>query len=218
VGVGRLGTSASARSSRDAISARIHARAAIEIQDDFRSGLSHWTGSPDWAKSWSYDGTGFARPGRLAWLSRSVPLTDYRLEFLAQIDKKALGWVFRASDSRNYYAVKLVESRSGPSPAFSIVRYAVIDGRERLRVQLPLPFTATAKSMLRVRQEVRGEQFTTYLDGRVVDTWSEPTLARGGVGFFADPGEAAYIRWIEVAQNDDLVGRLCSYVASAYSR
>ena len=217
-GIGRLSTSGSFRGSRDAMWVGINERAATELQDDFRLGLSRWTGSPGWAKSWSYDATGFARPGRLAWLSSSVPLTDYRVEFLAQIDKKAVGWVFRAADARNYYAAKLVESKRGPSPAFSIVRYVMVDGRERLRAQLPLPATATSKSMLRVRQEVRGTEFTTYLDGRIVDTWSDPTLTRGGVGFFADPGEAAYIRWIEVAHNDDFLGRLCSLVTSLKPR
>jgi hypothetical protein len=67
--------------------------------------------------------------------------------------------------------------------------------------------------MLRVRQEIRDTQFTTYLDGRLVDTWSDATLTRGGIGFFADPGESAYIRWVDVAHNDDALGRICSYIA-----
>jgi hypothetical protein len=96
--------------------------------------------------------------------------------------------VFRAADSRNYYACKLLESKRGTGAVFSIVRYAMVDGHERLRIQLPLPVTATARSMFRVRQEIRGDQFTTYLDGRVIDTWSDASLPTGGFGFFADPG------------------------------
>ena len=194
--------------------ARISRRAAIEIQDDFRSGLSQWTGGPDWAKSWSYDGTGFARPGRLALLSSSLPLDNYRLEFTAQIERKAVAWVFRAADRNNYYATKLVEWKRGAAPAFFIVRYAVIEGRERFKAELPLPTTPSARTLLHVRQEIRGSQFTTYLDGGIVDTWSDSSLTVGGVGFFADPGESAYIRSIEVAQNDDTMGRLCSYLLS----
>jgi hypothetical protein len=194
--------------------ASIRRRAVVDVRDDFRSGLSQWTGVPGWAGSWSYDATGFVRPGRLALLSGSLPMDDCRLEFLAQIEKKAIGWVYRASDTRNYYAMKLVASKPGPSAVYSIVRYAVIDGHQKLKVQLPLPITASSKTMFRVRQEIRDAQFSTYLDGRLVDTWSDATLARGGVGFFADPGEASYIRWVEVTHNDDSLGRLCSYLAA----
>lgn len=212
-GFGYFRSSPSMQKANTELMASIQRRAAIDIQDDFRAGLSQWTGSPGWANTWTYDATGFARPGRLALLSGSAPLSDYRLEFLAEIDKKAVAWVFRAADARNYYACKLVESKRDPGAAFSIVRYAVIDGRERLRIQLPLPITATAKSLFRVRQEIRGDQFTTYLDGRVVDTWSDTSLARGGFGFFADPGETAYIRWVDVAYQDDALGRICAYLA-----
>jgi hypothetical protein len=211
---GRLGKSAWLQGARRDMMARMSQRAEIDIQDDFRSGLSRWTGAPGWANTWSYDPVGFARPGRLALLAGSVPLADYRLEFIAQIEKRAVAWVFRASDDRNYYAMKLVESRAGLAAVYSIVRYAVIGGRERLRIQLPLPVTGTAKTMFRVRQEIRGTEFTTYLDGQIVDTWSDASLASGGVGFFADPGETAYVRWVDVARNDDALGRLLAYLTA----
>ena len=207
-----LKSSGSVQKANHELMARIRDRAAIDIQDDFRAGLSQWTGPPGWANSWTYDATGFARPGRLALLAGSAPLADYRLEFLAEIDKKAVAWVFRAADTRNYYACKLLESKRGTGAVFSIVRYAMVGGRERLRIQLPLPVTATAKTMFRVRQEIRGHQFTTYLDGRVIDTWSDASLPSGGFGFFADPGETAYIRWVDVAYQDDTLGRICAYL------
>ena len=213
-GAGRLKTSAGVRNAQAGIMARISRRAVVDVRDDFRSGLSRWTGGPGWAGSWSYDATGFARPGRLALLTCSLSMDDFRLEFLAQIEKRAIGWVYRAADTRNYYAMKLVASKPGPSAVYSIVRYAVIDGHQKSRIQLPLPITASSKTMFRVRQEIRDAQFSTYLDGRLVDTWSDATLVRGGVGFFADPGEASYIRWVEVTHNDDSLGRLCSYLAA----
>jgi len=212
-GAGRLKTTPPVRKAQAGMMARISRRAVVEVRDDFRSGLSRWTGAPGWAGSWSYDATGFARPGRLALLSGSLPMDDYRLEFVAQIEKKAVGWVYRAADTRNYYAMKLVASKPGPA-VYSIIRYAVIDGHQRLKIQLPLPITASSKTMFRVRQEIRDAQFTTYVDGRLVDTWSDATLTRGGVGFFAEPGEAAYIRWVEVAHNDNALGRLCSYLSA----
>ena len=35
-------------------------------------------------------------------------MTDYKMEFLTQIERKSVGWVFRAADDQNYYATKLV--------------------------------------------------------------------------------------------------------------
>ena len=217
-GIRRFDRSATAQNAQAEIWSRIRHRSAIEIQDDFRGGLSQWAGGTDWAKSWRYDGVGFARPGRLALLSRSLPLSNYRLEFTAQIERKAVGWVFRAADPSNYYATKLIAAKPGPSPALFIVRYTVIGGRERNRMQLPLPVTLPGRSLLHVRQEIRGAQFTTYLDGQIMDTWSDDRFASGGVGFFADAGESSYIRWIDVAQNDDALGLTCSYLASMHDR
>ena len=214
-GFRHLKSSGSMQKANHEFMARLRDRATVDIQDDFRGGLSQWTGAPGWANSWTYDPTGFARPGRLALLASSRPLSDYRLEFLAEIDKKAVAWAFRAVDARNYYAYKLMESKRGTGTVFSIVRYAMVGGHERLRIQLPLPVTSVTKTMLRVRQEIRGDQFTTYLDGRVIDTWSDAALASGGFGFFADPGETAYIRWVDVAYQDDTLGRICAYLVPA---
>ena len=214
-GLHHLRSSGSLERTNRAWMARLRERAAIDIQDDFRGGLSQWTGAPGWANTWTYDPTGFARPGRLALLGGSRPLSDYRLEFLAEIDKKAVAWVFRAADAHNYYGYKLIESKRGTGTAFSIVRFAMVGGHERLRIQLPLPVSTTGRAMLRVRQEIRGDQFTTYLDGRVIDTWSDSALASGGFGFFADPGETAYIRWVNVAYQDDTLGRICAYLVPA---
>src|SRR5665213_1316664 len=40
-------------------------------------------------------------------LSGSLKLSDYRLEFQAQIQTKAIGWIFRGLNPRNYYVTKL---------------------------------------------------------------------------------------------------------------
>ena len=212
-GAFQLATSAPGREARRAVRSRIEQRATIEFQDDFRSGLSHWTGATDWAKTWSYDPAGFVRPGRLALLDGTRSLTDYRFEFSAEIGRKAVGWVFRATDSRSYYATKLIETKRGSQSEFFIVRYAVIGGREQSKRQMPLPLSGSMKSLHRVREEVRGDAFTTYVDGQVVDTWADSSLASGGVGFFSDAGEIAYIRSVDVVYQDDLLGRLCSYLS-----
>jgi len=80
--------------------------------------------------------------------------------------------------------------------------------------QLPLPGAAPGRRTFWVRQEIRGADFTTYVEGRLVDTWTDSSLAHGGVGFFSDSGEAAYIRSVQVAENNDLLGRFCSFIAA----
>src|SRR6185503_10394747 len=109
-------------------------------------------------------------------------------------DKNAVAWVFRASDVHNYYVTKLLQSKSAGTPGFSMVRYAVTGGHAGPRTQLPLPGAAPGRRTFWVRQEIRGADFTTYVEGRLVDTWTDSSLAHGGVGFFSDSGEAAYIR------------------------
>ncbi len=219
---GGRGTSriAALRAVQDVVQARwenlrenIISRAAISLQDDFRSGLSSWQGRGDWARGWSYDPAGFVRSGSLALYRPSMRLADYRLEFLGQIERKSIGWVFRAVDLDNYYATKISVLKPGPLPTVAIVHYAVIDGREQERVQTPLPITVRNDMLYRVRVEVRGQNFTTSVQGQVVDFWSDDRLTRGGVGFFSAKGEQARLRWIEVSHQYDALGRLCAYLA-----
>ena len=73
------------------------------IRDDFRSGLSDWAGAVSGAGDWSIQ-SGFVRPGRLRLWQKSMNMTDYYLEFQAQIERKSVSWAFRAKDSENYYA------------------------------------------------------------------------------------------------------------------
>jgi hypothetical protein len=188
-------------------------RAAIELYDDFRSGLSSWEGPGDWAATWSYDKTGFARAGALALYSPSLDLTNYHLEFLGQIEKKGISWVVRAQDSENYYVTKLVITRSGPLPSVSLVRYAVIKGKEGPHVQTPLPMSVRNDTLYLVRVDVQGSNFTTSVQGQVVDAWTDDRLKRGGVGFFSPKGEQSLLRWITVSHQYDALGRLCAYLA-----
>src|SRR5690242_19673637 len=110
-------------------------RAAVEVLDDFKSGLFRWEGGPKWADSWTYDESGGVKPGALALLKPTLQLTEYTLEFIAQIESSGLGFAARAADINNYYAIKLVTARPGPVPAIDIVRYAVIGGQEQERAR-----------------------------------------------------------------------------------
>ncbi len=188
-------------------------RAAVAFADDFRSGLDAWDSRSNLTRSWSYDAAGFVRPGPLAIFKPTLDLSDYRFEFLGEIDQKAIGWAFRAQDLNNYYAMKFVVVKPGPLPLVHIVRYAVINGKEGPHVDKPLPLTVRADMLYRIQVDTRGPDFTIMAQGQVVDFWSDSRLRHGGVGFFSNRGERARLRWVEVSHQYDALGRLCAYLA-----
>jgi hypothetical protein len=188
-------------------------RAAVAFADDFRSGLDAWESRSNLTRSWSYDAAGFVRPGPLAIFKPTVDLSDYRFEFLGEIDQKAIGWAFRAQDLNNYYAMKFVVVKPGPLPLVHMVRYAVINGKEGPHVDKPLPMTVRTDMLYRIQVDTRGPDFTIMAQGQVVDFWSDSRLRHGGVGFFSNRGERARLRWVEVSHQYDALGRLCAYLA-----
>jgi hypothetical protein len=193
--------------------AAVRGRAATVLEDDFRGGLRAWDGEPGWAMTWTYDPSGFVRVGRLGLLRASLGLSNYKFEFYGQIEKKGLGWVFRAKDRRNHYTLRIVITKPGPLPVAAIVRYAVVDGKSMNRVQFPLPVTIQSDSLYRVETIVNGNQFTTSVNGRVVDTFSDARFSSGGVGLVAEAGEAARVKWVRVSDQEDLLGQLCAYLS-----
>lgn len=192
---------------------RIMQRAAISLEDDFRAGLGSWQGGDGWARSWKYEQAGFVEPGQLALFKPAAGMDDYSFSLLAQIGRRSLNWAFRARDERNYYAMRIVITRPGPRPEAAVVRYAVIDGREEKPVTLPLPFPIHNDMLCQVRMEVRGDTFTTYLQGQIVDTFTDNRLKSGGVGLFSPKGDNALFRRISVAHQDDYLGKLCALLA-----
>jgi hypothetical protein len=197
----------------EAVRAAIRSRAGIELIDDFRSGLDNWEGGSDLTSSWSYDQTGFVRPGPLALFRPSMGMVDYDLEFLGQIEQRAMGWVFRAEDLRNYHAARLVVLRGGPLPSIGLERYTVRNGKEGTHTTAPLPLNVRSDTVYRVRLEVRGPDFSLYVQNQLVQFWSDRRLAAGGIGFFGGRGEQSRIRWVQLSHQYDTIGRLCAYIA-----
>jgi len=187
-------------------------RAAVALDEDFRSGLDDWT-SRGGTTEWVFDATGFVRPGPLALYRPSVDLTDYQLQFLGMIDKKALSWVVRAADFDDYYVVKLVVLKPGPVPTIGVTRYAVIHGQAQDRADTTAFINAREDMLYRVRMDIHGDVFALTVQGQMVDSWSEPRLRKGGVGFFTARGEASRLRWVQVTHQYDMLGRLCAYLA-----
>ena len=187
-------------------------RAAISLTDDFRSGLGYWTGDENWGRSWSYDDAGFIVPGALALYEPSLNLVDYEFTLAARIERTGVSWVFRARDTKNYYAGRLVITQPGPLPKARLINYTVIDGRRKSQKSTEVPFPLRDK-MYQIRVTVRGSTFTTYLDDRLVGLYKDATLKTGGVGLFRARGEKSRVRWISVMHQYDLVGRLCALIA-----
>jgi hypothetical protein len=188
-------------------------RAAVALDEDFRSGLDDWTNRDDATAAWSFDATGFVRPGPLALYRPSMNLTDYQMQFLGVIDKQALSWVVRAADFDNFYVVKLMVLKSGPLPTIGVVRYAVVDGKADSRVDTIAAIDARTDMLYRVRLDLHGDDFALSVQGQMVDSWSEPRLRRGGIGFFSARGEESRVRWVQVTHQYDMLGRLCAYLA-----
>jgi hypothetical protein len=188
-------------------------RAGVELNDDFRAGLDDWQSRGDLSTAWSFDPNGFVKPGALALYRPSMNLTDYQMEFLGLIDKKALSWVARAADFDNYYVIKLVVLKPGPMPTIGITRYAVIHGKAQNRVDNVAAINARTDMLYRVNLTVRDDTYLLTLQGTVVDTWSESRLTAGGIGFFSQPGEESRLRWVQVTHQYDMLGRLCAYLA-----
>ncbi|MDX2154791.1 MAG: hypothetical protein SFV54_28875 [Bryobacteraceae bacterium] len=196
-----------------ALRQNIMRRAAISLNEDFRSGLSEWQGAGDWARTWSFDSTGFAVPGALALYSPSLSMSDYTLDFLAMIDRRALSWVVRAADYKNYEAVKIAIVKPGPLTQAALVHYSVVNGREQRSAQVPIPIQLRSDTLYKVRMQVVGNDYSVSIQGQMVHSWTNSQFTRGGIGFFSGKGEQSRLRWVEVSHQYDALGRLCAFLA-----
>lgn len=189
------------------LSRPIRERAAFFIVDDFTNGVDHWVNNA----SLEVDPAGWLTVQEgLALHGGTQSLESYRFDFDAKIQSKAVGWVVRAPDTRNYYAYKLNQTGSRKSPIYSLSRYSMIDGiRGAITQNIDVPAHLTrAGDFNRVSVRVVGDQMTTLINGWGVDFWRDAEIKRGGVGLLADKGESALIRKMTVSGNDDTWGMI----------
>ena len=146
-------------------------------------GPSIMLGEGGWVQNWGGDPNG-SHAGRQITIYRpSLKLSDYRIEFQGEIDSKSIGWVFRAMDPYNYYAMKLAVVTPGLSPKMALVKYAVVQGHETEMGRVALDVAARNDTVFNVRVDVRGSKFSTFLQGQAVDVWTDEQIKSGGVGF-----------------------------------
>jgi len=180
------------------------------LREDFRTGVANWEGFTSAGTDWVSEGS-MVHPASLRVWKQSTSLSNYEFEFMGQIQRKSIDWAFRAPDVRNYYATKLVITKPGPLPNAGLVRYIVLDGRERERVELPLPLTLERGVDYKVRVSVQGGRFLTSVNGQLISSWMDNRLSRGGVGFFSEDGESSLLKWVSVSERDSFIGRIVSH-------
>ncbi|MDP9114457.1 MAG: hypothetical protein M3O20_12355 [Acidobacteriota bacterium] len=195
--------------------------APVTLHQDFRVGIADWTTSTLHAANTAHAGDPrdwklptvptLVAPGSLSIWNRTTGLTNYQMEFQGQIQKRSLSWAFRASNAANYYAAKIVIAKPGQTPNAGLVHFAMLNGHEFDRVQLPLPVTLSRGENYRVRVSVQDNHFVTYLDGQAISSWTDARLNRGGVGFFADEDDEQRVSWINLSERDSFLGRMLAH-------
>jgi hypothetical protein len=195
-------------SSIGSLSRPIEERAAFFISEDFQKGLAAWTSGGN--GSVSLDPNGLLQVKGLVLNEQTLRLVNYRLDFNAKIQSGALGWVVRAADDQNYYAYRLVESRSRSAPSFHLERYSMMDGLKVASTavsNIALPDHLAKPGIFNtVSVIVRDNQITTMVNGWGVDFWRDSQHDRGGVGFLAQAGDSALINGMNLSGNNDSWG------------
>jgi hypothetical protein len=139
-------------------------------------------------------------------------LADYDVETGVEV-VKGFGLVFRATGPQTYHAVRFTTQGSGAATSMDVERYTVIDGAVSARKHLSWPVGVQKDALCRIRLGVRGETFTLYVRGQLIDSWSDDRLQSGGVGLFCGAGERARIAWLRVSHHTDVAGKLCAFVS-----
>lgn len=192
-------------------------KGSIKLREEFSADLRDWQSAnpsldtdashvQDWVVR-----AGAIYPSALKLWKPTLTLADYQMKFQTRIESKAVGWAFRAQDDTNYYATKLIVSRSKDSLRAEIARWATVGGHTVAKVQLPIPINIQPGRAYDVQVTVHGDKFTTLVNGQLVDAWNDRRLKRGGVGFFSENGERAALDWVSITERDSLLGGFLNF-------
>lgn len=131
---------------------------------------------------------------KVSLLRSTTGLAAYRLEFESSIQIKGLGWVYRAQDAKNFYVSKIELQRPGQNPTFVMVHYAVINGVDQPRVEVPLHVAVPLGGYYKIRFSAVGDRFTTWIQDQQVDQWTDARLKTGGAGLFNEGAEQSLLK------------------------
>ncbi len=156
-------------------------------------------GADSWETDSSGDTAGIARRRVISLYKPGRTKRNYVFEFTGHVEQRAMGWVFRMKDPRNYYCLKLEHTGNGAGSAVQLVKFAVVDGEEQPHRLVSIAEPLVAGQPVRIRLDVRGQNFATQVNGRPVDVWIDNQIAEGTVGFSNESGERAVIRTVKVS-------------------
>jgi len=163
------------------------------------AGPSIMLGEGGWVVGWGRDAAAGQNLNREITIYRpSLKLSDYRIEFQGDIENKSLGWVFRAADPDNYYAMKLTAVSTTPPAKVALFKYIVVKGRPTQVGRVPVDLEVNNDTVFKVRVDVRGPKFSTYVQSQPVDVWTDDQLKSGGVGFLNEHGERGRIKSVSI--------------------
>jgi hypothetical protein len=200
----------------ESIRRAIATRAKVEMNDTFDRGMAAWGHTASWAPGWSRHAEGYVQPGQLAFFQPSMKFTDYHMEFFGQIESKGIGWVVRAHDPQNYYAMKFTVIESGLRPIIAMVHYPVTEGHAGKPIETPLMDVMVHNNTpYHVAVTVAGNRIITSIEGQEVDRWIDDQIPSGGVGFYSDAGERARLYWMKISKNEDFLGKVCAYLSNS---
>ena len=192
----------------------IAGRAASTVGDTLQAGMKDWGAEgKGWAPGWTRSAAGYVHPGELALFHPTLKYTDYRLEFFGQVENHGMGWVVRAQDKQNYYAMKVSVLQAGLRPVIAMTHYPVVNGQRGHKVETPLSVMVHNNTPIHVAVDVQGNRLTASVEGQTVDSWVDDMMPAGGVGFFSEAGEKARLYWMKVTRNQDFLGTICGYLS-----
>lgn len=154
-------------------------------------------GEEGWSSEWALD-SGGRKIRQINFYRPSMHVTDYRVEFQAEIEYKSAAWVVRAMNAKNYWLIKLQQVKAGPDTTVRLVRFPVINNEPGPAVEKPLPFPVHVGMVYRVRQDVVGARFSLTIQDKLVDEWTDESLLAGGFGVAHEANERGQIRNIKV--------------------
>jgi hypothetical protein len=140
-----------------------------------------------WSRRTAYV-VGGKEPREILIYSGSEDVKNYRIEFAWVPDTRGVGWLFRGTDSANYYAAKLRLIQADPNPSLSAEHFTVVKGVEGTHSRKVITLGRTLGQVL-VRMDANGPAFTLYVQGSPADYWTDERFDTGSLGFYAERGE-----------------------------
>jgi hypothetical protein len=168
-----------------------------------QSGVSRNSGAAVQNAGWEREPAKFA-PGskqdrQLVLYHARASAPDYRLEYEWIPSSKGVGWVFRATDSANYYAARLSLVPWKTTPTLSVEHFAVINGVEGPHTRNFVPLDDGNASTIKIRMDAIQAAFALYVQNFPVDRWIDARLPNGNAGFYQEKNESPAVRSVRLS-------------------